>query len=58
MTAMIAVVTVSGGLIMNQQSVKYNNDMTRMESLLYDEDYKAWLEDFDVLSAKTWQLKT
>lgn len=55
---MIAVVTVSGGLIMNQQSVKYNNDMTRMESLLYDEDYKAWLEDFDVLSAKTWQLKT
>ena len=35
---------------MNQQSVKYNNDMTRMESLLYDEDYKAWLEDFDVLS--------
>ena len=50
MTAMIAVVTVSGWLIMNQQSVKYNNDMTRMESLLYDEDYKAWLENFDVSS--------
>lgn len=47
---MIAAVAVSGGLIMSQQNVKYNNDMTGMERLLYDESYKAWLENFDVLS--------
>lgn len=47
---MIAAVAASGGLIMSQQNVKYNNDMTGMERLLYDESYKAWLENFDVLS--------
>ena len=47
---MIAAVAVSGGLIMSQQNVKYNNDMTGMERLLYDESYKAWLENFDVSS--------
>ena len=50
MAVMIAAVAVSGGLIMSQQNVKYNNDMTEMESLLYDESYKAWLENFDVSS--------
>lgn len=50
MAVMIAAVAVSGGLIMSQQNVKYNNDMTGMESLLYDESYKAWLENFDVSS--------
>lgn len=50
MTVMIAVMTVSGGMIMSQQSVKCNNDITRMENLLYDEAYKAWLENFDVSS--------
>lgn len=35
---------------MSQQNVKYNNDMTGMERLLYDESYKAWLENFDVSS--------
>lgn len=50
MVVMIAAVAVSGGLIMSQQNVKYNNDMTGMERLLYDESYKAWLENFDVLS--------
>lgn len=50
MAVMIAAVAVSGGLIMSQQNVKYNNDMTGMERLLYDESYKAWLENFDVSS--------
>lgn len=50
MVVMIAAVAVSGGLIMSQQNVKYNNDMTGMERLLYDESYKAWLENFDVSS--------
>ena len=50
MVVMIAAVAVSGGLIMSQQNVKYNHDMTGMERLLYDESYKAWLENFDVSS--------
>ena len=49
---MVVVITVSGRRIgiMNQRSTPRYNELTRAESLLYDKDYKVWLENFDVSS--------
>ena len=52
MGVMVVVITVSGRIIgiMNQRSTPRYNELTRAESLLYDKDYKVWLENFDVSS--------
>ena len=52
MGVMVVVITVSGRIIgvMNQRSTPRYDKLTRAESLLYDEDYKAWLENVDVSS--------
>lgn len=52
MSVMVVVITVSGRIIgiMNQRSTPRYNELTRVESLLYDKDYKVWLENFNVPS--------
>lgn len=53
------VITVSGKIIgiMNQRSTPRYNELTRAESLLYDENYKAWLENVDVSSFDAGKVK-
>lgn len=52
MGVMVVVIMVSGRMIgvMNQRSTPHYDKLTRAESLLYDEDYKVWLENADVSS--------